>query len=51
MAVTESVKKNWIELQKKSNVPVNAIGLKIDPKDENSMKAWRDEGMEDHLAR
>ena len=33
MALDPAVKKNWIEIQKKSDVPVNAIGVKIDPKD------------------
>jgi len=33
MAVPESVKENWIDIQKKFDHPVNAIGVKIKPKD------------------
>ena len=46
MAISESVKKNWIEIQKKNDVPVNAIGVKIDPKDEKTLKVWKDEGLD-----
>ena len=37
MAIDPAVKKNWIEIQKRHAVPVNAIGVKIDPKDERTM--------------
>lgn len=46
MAVPESIKKLWIEIQKKNNVPVNAIGVKIDPKDQMTYKVWKDEGID-----
>jgi hypothetical protein len=46
MPMDPSVKKNWIEIQKKSDVPVNAIGVKIDPKDEATLKVWREEGID-----
>ena len=46
MAISESVKKNWIEIQKKNDVPVNAIGVKIDPKDEMTLKVWKEEGID-----
>ncbi len=29
MGLDDTVKKNWIEIQKKHKVPVNAIGMKI----------------------
>jgi len=46
MPLDNGVKKNWIEIQRKHSVPVNAIGLKIDPKDSNTLKVWRDEGID-----
>ena len=49
MALDPAVKKNWIEIQKKSDVPVNAIGVKIDPKDEVTLKVWKEEGIDEHM--
>ncbi len=46
MAVDPSIKKNWIEIQKKFDVPVNAIGVKIDPKDQMTLKVWKEEGID-----
>ncbi len=46
MAIDASVKKNWIEIQKKYDYPVNAIGVKIDPKDAVTLKIWKDEGID-----
>jgi hypothetical protein len=49
MALDPAVKKNWIEIQKKHDVPVNAIGVKIDPKDEMTLTVWREEGIDEYL--
>lgn len=49
MAIDPAVKKNWMEIQKKYDVPVNAIGVKIDPKDEKTLKVWREEGIDEFL--
>ena len=49
MTLDPAVKKNWIEIQKKSDVPVNAIGVKIDPKDEATLKVWKEEGIDQHM--
>ena len=49
MGLDSSVKKNWIEVQKKHNVPVNAIGVKIDPKDEKTMNVWKGEGIDQFM--
>jgi len=49
MALDPAVKKNWIEIQKKSDVPVNAIGVKIDPKDVATLKVWKEEGVDEHI--
>ncbi len=46
MALTSAVKRNWIEVQKKHSTPVNAIGVKINPKDERTLKIWKDEGID-----
>ncbi len=46
MPLDPNVKKNWIEIQKKYEVPVNAIGVPIDPKDNKTLTVWRDEGID-----
>ena len=51
MAIEESVRRMWIELQKKSDAPVNAIGMKIDEKDAQALKVWREEGIDRFLKR
>ncbi|MGE4559458.1 MAG: hypothetical protein AB7E77_04625 [Desulfobulbus sp.] len=49
MPIDSLIKKNWIEIQKKNTAPVNAIGVKINPKDEKTMKVWKDEGIDQFL--
>lgn len=49
MTLDTAVKKNWIEVQKKNTTPVNAIGVKIDPKDEKTLKVWKDEGIDQFI--
>jgi hypothetical protein len=51
MVIDPKVKKNWIDLQKKFDHPVNAIGVKIDSKDEKSLSVWRGEGIDGHMKR
>lgn len=51
MGINPLAKKNWIEIQKKKDVPVNAIGVKIESTDEKSMKVWKDEGIDAFLKR
>lgn len=46
MPIKPEVKKNWIEIQKKSSEPVNAIGVKIDPKDQATLTVWKEEGID-----
>ncbi|MEO1617070.1 MAG: hypothetical protein AAFV88_14560 [Planctomycetota bacterium] len=48
MAVPEHIKKNWIEIQKRYEYPVNAIGVKIMDKDAKTLKVWKDEGIDQH---
>jgi len=51
MALDAVIKKNWIEIQKKHTVPVNAIGVKINPKDEKTLKIWKEEGLDAYVKR
>lgn len=46
MAIHPSIKKNWIEIQKKYDAPVNAIGVKINPKDDKTLNVWKEEGID-----
>jgi hypothetical protein len=47
MALDPKVQKNWEEIQKKHNFPVNAIGVRIDPsKDSMMYKVWKDSGID-----
>ncbi len=49
MGISEAIKKNWIAIQKKNSVPVNAIGIKIRKDDEKTLKIWQDEGIDKFL--
>ena len=49
MALDPAVKKNWIEIQKKFDVPVNAIGVKIKSKDKKTLKVWKEEGIDSFM--
>jgi hypothetical protein len=51
MSLDPGIKKNWIEAQKKSDKPVNAIGVPIDPRDKATLDIWRREGIDQHLHR
>lgn len=46
MGIDQSVKKNWIEIQKRHDTPVNAIGVKIKENDAKTLKVWKDEGID-----
>ena len=46
MAVPENVKKMWIEIQRRYDFPVNAIGVRINQKDSATLKVWKDEGID-----
>ncbi len=49
MALDPGIKKNWIEIQKKYDYPVNAIGVRVDPKDEKTMNVWKNEGIDQYV--
>jgi hypothetical protein len=46
MPLDPAIKKTWIEIQKNHSVPVNAIGVPIDPKDQATLRVWREEGID-----
>ena len=46
MPIETTVKTNWEKLQEKYNYPVDAMGRPIDPKDQETLKVWRDEGID-----
>ena len=46
MPLNTNVKKNWVEIQKKHDYPVNAIGVKIAASDQATLKVWREEGID-----
>ena len=48
MPIPENVRKNWIEIQKKFEFPVNAIGVKINAKDEKTLNVWKEEGIDQY---
>ncbi len=49
MPIDERIKRTWIELQTRNDVPVNAIGVKIDPKDVETLRVWKKEGIDRFL--
>lgn len=51
MPLEPAIRQHWIELQKKSATPVNAIGLKIDPHDSRTLHVWREEGIDQFVKR
>ena len=51
MGLDSAIKKNWIEIQKQHDVPINAIGVKIDAKDEKTLKVWKEEGIDQFMKR
>lgn len=48
MAIPEKIRKNWIEIQKKFDHPVNAIGVKIETKDTKTLTVWKQEGIDQY---
>ena len=46
MAVPDNVKKMWIDIQKKYDFPVNAIGVRIAQQDAATLKVWRETGID-----
>ena len=40
------IRRNWEEIQKRYTYPVNAIGMKIDAKDKETLRVWRENGID-----
>lgn len=49
MALDPAIRKNWIEIQKRYDYPVNAIGVRIPAGDQFTLKVWREEGLEEFM--
>jgi hypothetical protein len=43
------MKRSWIAMQQRHDVPVNPLGLAIDQRDQMTLKLWRDEGIDRFL--
>ena len=48
MPLPENIRKNWIEIQKKFDFPVNAIGVKITESDSKTLSVWKEEGIDQY---
>jgi len=46
MPLDPRVKKNWEEIQKKFDFPVNAIGVRIADKDQKALQVWKEENID-----
>ena len=44
--IDPKIRRNWEEIQKKFSYPVNAIGMKIDNKDKQTLRVWRENGID-----
>jgi len=46
MPMDSNIRKNWEKLQEQYDYPVDAMGRPIDPKDQQTLKVWKDEGID-----
>jgi hypothetical protein len=46
MPLDPNVKDNWEKLQEQYNYPVDALGRPIDQKDQETLKVWKEEGID-----
>jgi len=46
MTLDSKVRTYWEKLQEEYDYPVDATGRPIDPKDEETLKVWHDEGID-----
>jgi hypothetical protein len=49
MPLDPNVKANWEKLQEQYNYPVDALGRPIDPRDEETLSVWREEGIDQFM--
>ena len=43
------IKRNWEKIQKRHSYPVNAIGVKIDSKDKETLRIWREHSIDKYM--
>ena len=49
MKVNAAVKKNWTEIQKKYDYPINAIGVRIKENDVKTLTVWKQERIDSFM--
>ena len=49
VALDPKVKRTWEDLQSRSDQPVNAIGMPIHDHDKNTLRVWKEEGIDKFL--
>ncbi len=50
MPLDPTLKRAWIDVQRQYPVPVNAIGVPIDPRDRITLRVWSDEGIDRYVS-
>ena len=51
MSLDPNVKKQWEKMQEQYDYPVDALGRPIDPKDQETLKVWQEEGVDRFMKR
>ncbi len=51
MPLDPNAKKQWEKIQSQHNIPVDALGRPIDPKDQKTLSVWREEGVDRFVKR
>ena len=51
MPIDVAVKENWEKIQGQCDHPVDALGRPIDPKDQETLRVWKEEGIDRFLKR
>jgi hypothetical protein len=46
MAIDPTVRQNWEKIQEQYNHPVDALGRPINPNDQETLKVWKEEGID-----
>ena len=46
MPLEASIKQNWERIQQQYDYPVDALGRPIEPNDSETLRVWRDEGLD-----
>jgi hypothetical protein len=51
MPIDSNIKDSWAKLQQKYDYPVDAMGRPIDPKDQQTLNVWKEEGLDRFMKR